>query len=175
MRRRLAAAALLAAGLLAGCAGLGVRPPGVDLLSGRLSVRVEGQPERAFNAAFELQGDAEAGALALTTPIGTQVARAEWSRQQVQLHTREGSRSYADLESLSVDAIGERLPLAALFDWLRGRPWPGAPSQSASQGFEQLGWHVDLARQGEGLVVAERAAAPVVTVRAKLDASPLAR
>ena len=175
MNRRAGAAAVLAAGLLAGCAGLAHRTAGGDLLSGRLSVRVEGDAQRAFNAAFELQGSAEQGALALTTPIGTQVARAEWSSDQVLLTTGQGSRRYADLESLSVDALGERLPLAALFDWLRGRPWPGAPSQPGAKGFEQLGWQVDLAQQTDGLVIAERIAAPVVTVRAKLDAPVVGR
>lgn len=158
--------------MLAACAGLAPRPARSDLLSGRLSVRVEGDAARSFQAAFELLGNAERGALALATPLGTQLARAEWSPEQVLLHTREGTRSYADLESLSVDALGERLPLAALFDWLRGRPWPGAASSPLPQGFEQLGWRVDLARRHDGQLLAERSMAPTVTVRARLDASP---
>jgi outer membrane lipoprotein LolB len=67
--------------------------------------------------------------------------------------------------------LGETLPLAALFDWLRGRPWPGAPSRpvAAPPGFEQLGWRVDLARFAEGQVDARRDRAPAVNVRARLD------
>jgi len=71
--------------------------------------------------------------------------------------------------------LGESLPLAALFDWLRGRPWPGATSRPlpapGGVGFEQLGWVVDLARFDQAAVAASRARAPAVTVRAKLDAA----
>lgn len=156
---------------MAACASLA--PPGaasVEPLSGRLSVRVDGDAERSFNAAFELAGSPEEGSLALSTPLGVQVARADWSPDAVLLRSREGERRYPDLESLSEDALGERVPLAALFDWLRGRAWPGAPSSARGQGFAQLGWDIDLSRYGEGWVLAERRApAPVVTVRAKLD------
>ena len=64
--------------------------------------------------------------------------------------------------------------MAALFDWLRGRPWPDAASQLRGDGvpgFEQLGWQIDLARWAEGRVEARRVAPPVVTVRVRLDLS----
>jgi outer membrane lipoprotein LolB len=64
------------------------------------------------------------------------------------------------------------LPLAALFDWLRGRPWPRAASQERPGGFEQLGWTVDLSRRTEGWLLARRLAAPEVTVRLRLDEGP---
>jgi outer membrane lipoprotein LolB len=163
-RWRGAPAVLLA---LAGCAS--VAPPPGELLTGRLSVRVDDDASRSFNAAFELAGTAERGSLALSTPLGLQVAQADWSAQQVRLRSRDGERSYPDLDSLAADALGERLPLAALFDWLRGRPWAGAPYSASASGFAQLGWSVDLSRQAEGWVEAQRAAPPAVTVRAKLD------
>ncbi len=169
MTARAVAAVVTASALLAGCAGL-VSRPAVDVLAGRLSVSVQGDSARSFNAAFELEGSAERGRLVLATPLGTQLARAEWSPQQVTLRSREGERSYPDLESLAGDAFGERIPLAALVDWLRGRPWPGASSRARPGGFEQLGWQVDLSRHVDGWVVAERLAAPVISVRAKLDA-----
>ena len=56
-------------------------------------------------------------------------------------------------------------PLAALIDWLRGRPWPAAPSYANDAGFQQLGWQIDLRRYEEGALVAERASPPT-TVRA---------
>ena len=61
--------------------------------------------------------------------------------------------------------------MGALFDWLRGRPWDQAASHAlgTQRGFEQLGWIVDLARYDEGWVVASRATAPAVTLRAKID------
>jgi len=61
------------------------------------------------------------------------------------------------------------VPMAALFDWLRGRPWPGAPSMAAPGGFEQLGWQVDVSQQREGTVQAHRLSQPVVTVQVRLD------
>ncbi len=135
-------------------------------------MKVEGDSDRSFNAAFELAGSPERGSLALSTPLGTQVARADWSAGEVRLRSREGERSYPDLDSLSEDALGERVPLVALFDWLRGRPWPGATSVARAQGFVQLGWDVDLSRYGEGWVLAQRGMPPQVTVRARLDTPP---
>lgn len=168
------AAALLAAAMMAGCASLSA--PGADAgdsISGRLSVQVEGDAERSFNAAFELAGSPSAGSLSLSTPLGTQVARAQWTAEEVRLRSRGSERIYSDLDSLSEDALGERVPLAALFDWLRGRAWPGAPSRAQPQGFAQLGWDIDLSRYREGWVRAERREpAPLVTVRAKLDETP---
>ena len=58
----------------------------------------------------------------------------------------------------------------SFLDWLRGRPWPGAPSEPTGAGFEQLGWRVDLQRAAEGTIVAARVAPPAVVVRAHMDA-----
>lgn len=143
----------------------------MPVLSGRLSVQVAahaGQPARGMNAAFELEGDDQAGALRLSSAFGPQLADARWSPGQATLRTTEGERAYPDLASLARDALGEALPLQALPDWLRGRPWPGAASQPRADGFDQLGWALDLARWGEGFVTATRGAAPTVTLRARL-------
>ena len=146
-------------------------------LSGRMAVRVEatdGADARSVSAAFELQGSAETGTLNLATPLGSVLAQARWSPGSVVLATPQGESQFADLDALTREVMGEPLPVAALFDWLRGRPWPGAPSRAtaapAHAGFEQLGWVVDLARFSEAWVVARRDRAPAVTVRAKLDA-----
>jgi outer membrane lipoprotein LolB len=167
-----AAGALAAAALLFGCATPTPQPPAADLLSGRLSVQVAANGRhaaRSVSAAFELRGTAEHGELDLSGPLGQTVARARWSPGRAALLTSDGERSFADLESLAEEALGERLPLGAVVDWLHGRPWPGAPSRPATQGFEQLGWSVSLARAAEGLIVAERSAPPAVTLRARLD------
>lgn len=145
-----------------------------DQLSGRLSVRIAAQgggAERAVNVAFDLRGRPDAGQIDLSTPLGSVVAQARWSPAQVVLITPQGERRFDDLDSLSREALGEAIPVAALFDWLRGRPWPGAASQpdASGKGFTQLGWHVDLTRFGESQVIAQRADAPAVTVRAVLD------
>jgi outer membrane lipoprotein LolB len=168
------AAASLAA---SGCATLapGDRLAG-DLISGRISIRVEATADaasRALNAAFELEGDAQAGKLNLASPLGTMLAQVSWSPGRAVLVTPQERSAYADLDSLTEKLLGESVPVGALFDWLRGRPWPAAESQAsaapAEPGFRQLGWNVNLASFDEALVSAIRERAPVVTVRAKLD------
>jgi outer membrane lipoprotein LolB len=169
--RRAAAPALAVLALLTGCA---TTPPAVDLIAGRLALQVaahDGVAERQFASAFELRGSAEHGALALTTPLGTTVAQARWQPGLVELATADGPRVYADLDALTRDVLGEALPLAALFDWLRARPWPAAPSEPTAAGFAQLGWSVDVARRAEGWIVLQRARPPAVTMRVRLDAA----
>jgi outer membrane lipoprotein LolB len=153
-----------------------LQAPGVEALAGRLSVNVEGasgEPPRSLSTSFQLVGDAEHGRLDLSTPFGTVLAQASWSPGHVLLVTPQGSTPYADLTALTRDLLGEPLPVGAFFDWLRGRPWPGAAS-SLNQppdeaGFVQLGWRVTLARFDEGLITAHRPGPPGVTVRARVD------
>ncbi len=141
-------------------------------LSGRLAVRVEahaGAPAQSVSMQFELRGDAVAGDLRLTTPIGSTAAQARWQPGSAELSSAEGTRRFASLDELAQGLLGQALPLAALIEWLRGRPWPGAPSTASAGGFEQLGWRIDLSRLSEGWVLAARDLAPAVSVRARLD------
>lgn len=170
---RLAAALVLAA-LLGACASN--RPAATateDLLSGRLSLRVAASAsaaERSATLSYDLRGTPQAGRIDFTTPLGSIVARARWAPGNVVLVTEQGERAFADLDSMSREVLGEVVPVAALFDWLRGRPWPGAPSRATDSGFEQLGWQVDASRLAEAsLLVARRDTPPVVTVRAVVD------
>jgi outer membrane lipoprotein LolB len=169
--------ALGSALVLAACAVVPQAPPDTgESLSGRLAVKVDADAAnaaRSVSAAFELQGDPQRGRLNLSTPLGSVLAQARWAPGSVVLVTPQGERQFADLDALTSEVLGESLPVAALFDWLRGRPWPGAASTvsapPAERGFEQLGWAVSLARFDEAWVVATRARAPIVTVRAKVD------
>jgi outer membrane lipoprotein LolB len=167
------AAALAALTVTAGCANLQTpHADGVQVLTGRLSVRVDSEPVRALSAAFELSGNAREGAMALTSPLGNTLAQARWKPNDVVLETPGSQQRYPDLDTMAERALGERVPLAALFDWLRGRPWSGARSEALSggeAGFTQLGWHVGLARYAEGWVEARRDTPPAVTMRARLD------
>lgn len=171
--RRLAVCAI--AGVLAGCAAwTPPRPAGsAENLSGRMSVRVEptgDEKARVVSAIFDLRGTAEQGALDLTTPLGTVLAQAQWSPRTVTLKSSDGEQRFADLDALTQRVLGESIPVAALFDWLQGRPWPGARAQATDAGFDQLGWQVDLSQfKADAWVVARRPSAPAVTVRAKLD------
>ncbi|MGC4076830.1 MAG: outer membrane lipoprotein LolB [Rubrivivax sp.] len=168
MKRRFFAA--VAALALAGCAS--VPHEAGSWVSGKLSVEVRpaDAPLRRMASGFELQGDGERGELRLTSPLGSIVATARWAPGEAVLTTSDGSTRYGGLDELSREALGEAMPLAALPDWLAGRPWPGAPSQPTARGFEQLGWTIDLARRGDGWVEASRAAPPPVMVRVRLEA-----
>jgi outer membrane lipoprotein LolB len=165
-------AAIVATGaLVAACATPPHELPGA-LISGRLAVQVDGDPPRGFNGDFELRGDARSGSLRLTGPLGTTAADARWSPTQTWLVTAQSSTTYASLDELTAAAFGEPIPVAPLFDWLRGRPWPGAPAVAiggSTSGFEQLGWRVDLSRWADGLIEARRDAPPRVTVRARVE------
>lgn len=174
LRPLLWAAALAVA--LGGCATVTPPSPEGDSLSGRLAVKVDAdgtQPARSVSAGFELIGSSSVGRLNLTSPLGTVMARADWSPNDVRLITSDGETRYGDLDTLTREMLGESLPVAALFDWLRGRPWPGAPSQFTTPpveaGFDQLGWSVRLGRLGDGWVTAKRSRAPQVTVRAQVE------
>lgn len=163
--------------LVTGCASI---PPAPGLMAantpwttGRMSVRVDASPARVaqnVSAAFELRGDGGVGELRLMSALGTSLAHARWAPGQVRLETPDGERSFDNLDELSRQALGEALPLAALPDWLAGRPWSGAAYTATADGFEQLGWQVQLARRSEGFIEARRATAPAVLLRIKLDA-----
>lgn len=179
MKRRTGAWLIAAAvvGLLPGCAST---PPAPGLpmavaswITGRMSVRVDASPSSVaqnLSAGFELRGDGDNGELRVVSALGTSLAHARWSPGQARLETSDGDRSFDSLDDLSRQALGEALPLAALPDWLAGRPWAGAAHTVAGEGFEQLGWQVQLARRAEGFIEARRASAPAVLLRIKLDA-----
>ncbi|MEO6364025.1 MAG: lipoprotein insertase outer membrane protein LolB [Caldimonas sp.] len=164
--------------LASGCASFSPLPQAGagDAFAGRLAIRVEAigrEPVRAFSAAFDLRGDSRSGALALSTPLGSTLAQAQWGDGDVVLVTPQSRRRFDDLDHLTQEVLGESIPVAAWFDWLRGRPWPGAPNAGETTGttsFEQLGWAVDTSHLAEGRVVAVRERpAPKVTVRIQLD------
>ena len=169
--------------LLQACASHPPPLPG-HVYAGRLAVRTDAAPDlpaRSTSGQFELSGNASSGQLILTSPIGTTVARARWSDpaglegapSRIELEADGATTRYATLEDMMQRAIGDQLPLPAMFDWLAGHPWPAAPAQRSADGgsFEQLGWHVDVSQlAGNQLIAAERPLpAPTLHVRVKLD------
>jgi outer membrane lipoprotein LolB len=163
---------LLAAWLLAACATPPPAPGEPAWTSGRISIRIAAdanQAAQSISVAFELRGDGRSGELRLNSPLGTRVAQARWAPGVAVLDTPEGARSFDTLDELSRQALGEALPLAALPDWIAGRPWPAAPHRVQEGGFEQLGWSVSLARQADGWIDARREVPPEVLVRVRLD------
>jgi outer membrane lipoprotein LolB len=167
-RRALAAAAFLA---LSGCAGLGPLQPPPDL-AGRLAIRVDASaqtPSRSFSADFDLRGNADRGTLRLSGPLGATLAEVHWQPGSAELADAQGTRAFDTLDAMTRELFGETLPLVALIDWLRGRPWPGAPNVKRDDGFDQLGWRISLAGFAQGLLQATRDSAPAVSVRARLE------
>ena len=152
--------------------------------SGKLGVRSDaaaGQPARSMSGLFELSGDASRGQLVLSTPLGTTAARARWDKPagpmaeptEIELEADGRTLRFDTLGEMMQRAIGSQLPLPAMFDWLAGRPWPGARAErdASGQSFDQLGWRVDESRFADGLVVADRPfPSPALHVRVKLDA-----
>lgn len=113
---------------------------------------------------FDLQGQARQGALDLSTPLGTLVASVRWTPTQAVLHTSDGQSSYASLDELVSQVLGEPLPVQALMSWLAGQadsrmpfsPLPPLAGQATSPGFEQAGWQVDTSTLSEGVLTAQR-------------------
>lgn len=161
--------AWLAAAVL-GVAGCATSVPRVPAdLSGRLALRVQA-PARSFAADFDLHGDAERGQLRLTGPLGATLGEARWQPGSAELRTGEASQSFDSLDALAQSLFGEALPLAALVEWLRGRPWAGASSARRADGFDQLGWAVDLSLYAaDGVIVATRSREPALSVRVRLE------
>ena len=137
--------------LAAGCASRlpEASAPLSSAMSGRLAVRIDpvqpGEPVRSSSAVFELLGEPASGELRLSSPLGTLMAVARWQPGSAWLQADGQVREYTDLDALTYEMIGETLPVAALFDWLRARPWPGAPHEAPAghpAGFFPLGWQV---------------------------------
>ena len=163
---------LWAAVLLSACATTAPGPGEQPWTNGRISVRVEAsalQVGRNLSAVFELRASNDDGELRLSTPLGNRLATLRWAPDKVSLLTYEGERRFANLDELSRQALGESLPLAALPDWIAGRPWPGAAHSTTDAGFAQLGWQVTLTRRTDGVIDMRRPGPPAVSIRVIVD------
>ena len=155
---RLASLALSAL-LLGGCAATrpafdASLPAEAPVWSGRLSLNVQSTPPQSVSAAFDLKGSSEAGELVLATPLGSTLARMNWSPGRATLTSPQETREFASVDELVAQVTGTPLPVPALFDWLGGRPT------------EVDGWQADLSQHAEGRVSARRSVpAPVAELR----------
>jgi outer membrane lipoprotein LolB len=143
-------AAALSAVLLSGCA-VPPRTPaatGAQAWAGRLALTVEGQASQSFSASFELTGAPDAGELSLFNPLGATVAVLSWSPGSATLRANGNRREFPSLETLAQEATGAPLPVAALFDWLAGKPTPVS------------GWQPDVSQVAEGRLRARRTDPP---------------
>ncbi len=161
MPRRLFAS-LITILLIAGCAsGAGVRAPfdtESNQWSGRLALNVASEPPQSFSAGFSLSGNAEAGELSLSSPLGSTLALMQWQPGQALLRQGEQTRQFDSVEALAAAATGAPIPVRALFAWLRGQPEDVA------------GWHADLSQLQAGRVNAQRQMPlPTAELRIVLD------
>lgn len=119
------AALPLLAALLAGCA---TPPPpaaeGVEpAWSGRLALLVQAEPPQRASVAFDLRGRPQRGELLLSGPLGQTLAQVRWDEAGAWLQRPDGTTErHPDMAALTEALTGAALPLAALFDWLDGRP-----------------------------------------------------
>jgi outer membrane lipoprotein LolB len=116
--------------------------------SGRLALQVEDNQSQSFSAGFELKGSPRAGELSLFTPIGGTLAVLAWTPESAMLRSNGKTRNFESVESLVTHATGAAIPVAALFDWLRGINTPVA------------GWQADLSLLGQGRLRARRLEPP---------------
>lgn len=122
---------------------------------GRLALRVDSSPEpTSFFANFELSGQAPTGELLLSSPLGTTLAQLRWSPQQALLRNNGQTRAFDTLDALATEATGTAIPIAALFEWLQGRPAVAD------------GWQADLTQLDAGRLLARRSQpAPAAELR----------
>lgn len=158
-RRRVLALALSSALLAASCATPRMTPLDANAYwSGRMAIQVLKDPPESLSAGFELQGSAQAGEMVLLSPIGTTLARLEWTPQGARLEQGQQQVDSTSLQRLGARLTGTELPIAALFEWLAGRQ------------AEAPGWQVDLSAHAQGRISAERREpSPGAVLRIALD------
>jgi outer membrane lipoprotein LolB len=135
--------------LLAACATPDFLLPAKDLefeLSGRIAMKYR---DEAASGNVAWRHSATGDELLLTTPLGQGIARLARTGEEITLTMQDGREfRAADAESLTEQALGFRLPLGGLADWVRARAAPGpAVTREDAEGrlaeIEQFGWKVE--------------------------------
>jgi outer membrane lipoprotein LolB len=129
-----------------------------SFFTGRISLVVQSEPVQAFSGGFDLQGNADAGELTLTTPLGSTAALLRWSPGVAQLQSGGQTQQYPSVQAMMERTTGAAIPIDALFAWLRG--------QTATA----HGWLADVSRHADGRISAQRTEpAPPAQLRIVLD------
>lgn len=153
---------LIATFLIAGCARK-IYPEGPNnaqkkLWTGRISLQIQSDPPQAFFAGFELKGHPERGELSLTSPIGNVLGIMRWLPGEAVLDSGGEIKRFASVDALLEQTTGAAIPIAALFDWLKG------------VNTQHNGWSADLSGLDLGRIVAARGEpAPQTRLRIVLD------
>lgn len=126
--------------------------------AGRIGLQIQSEPPQAFFAGFELKGNAQAGELKLTSPIGSVLGVMHWTPSEAVLESGRDTRTFASVDALLAQTTGAAIPVNALFDWLNGK------NTSLN------GWTADLSQQPDGKITARRTSpAPQTELRVVLE------
>lgn len=115
-----------------------------NIWNGRIALQIDGQASQSFSAMFELRGTAQAGGLVLFSPFGNRIAQLDWKDGHAQLVSGQDTRTSDSLDTLLQDVTGTRIPVTALFSWLKG-------TQASA-----TGWQADLTGIADGRLTARR-------------------
>jgi len=173
MRRQLMRPAWMLLALLVGaCAQAPTAPPAADTefeLTGRLAVRYG---DESFSGNLSWRHARSSDEMLISSAFGQGVARIAREGELVTLTTAE-PREYraADAESLTEQALGFRLPLSGLAEWVRGRPAPRSSSLTDKgqdgrlRSLEQNGWKIEYLEYASGLPSRLRLTYPGIELR----------
>lgn len=143
-----AAGAVLLSFVLAACATAPKPPAGaiaeMGPWTGRLALTVQDRPGESFAGGFELKGSPQRGELELLSPLGGTLGLLQWQPGKAFLKTSSRTTEFESLDALVTQLAGTSIPIAALFDWLRGVATP-VP-----------GWNPDLTQLAQGRISAVR-------------------
>jgi outer membrane lipoprotein LolB len=116
-------------------------------LAGRIGVLHNGE---SFSGSLRWRHSVEEDEIFLLSPLGQGVARIVRNPEGVFLETAEGQTYRAeDVESLTEEVLGWRLPARGLQYWVAGRVAPDSPSSSETgedkllRRLNQDGWRID--------------------------------
>ncbi len=188
MLRTLLAAAFVA--VAAGCATVdlpqsAVRPARETIeafrIEGRIAVRHAGE---RFSVGIDWRHDSQTDEIIVSGPLGQGLARLTAGGGTALLETSDHKRyAAADLDGLSEQAFGTRLPVSGLARWVLGRAATGGAARLDAAGrleaLSEWGWMIEYLRyESEArdalpeLLLARREG---VEVRLKIDTWDLAR
>jgi outer membrane lipoprotein LolB len=183
--RLLQALALLAVLAVAGCAELQPVPAHetetVEFeLAGRIATRYRDEAASG-NVAWRHSRDSDE--MLITTPVGSSMARIVRTGSEVVLTTADQKEFRAnDAEALTEKALGFRVPLAGLTDWVRGRQVEGAEAAVVRDkdgrlaSLKQNGWSVEYQEfRPDGLPVRMKLTYPGIELRLAIHEWKIAR
>ncbi len=122
-------------------------------------MQVDSEPPQSYAGGFELRGSPAQGELMLSSPLGQTLAFVRWDTGGAEMRQGEQVTRSDSLDELTRLLTGTAMPVAAMFDWLRGRN-TGAD-----------GWEADLSRHEQGRIAARRSA-PLPAAQLRLVVQP---